>query len=172
MKYLKNIASNLVPLGLFLYGVLAIGPFAGEILIASIVMYSLLIVVSLVLPFTPPGIFFEERISLSKLNNLVSMLGKTYDKNYVRFNIGFDLIVVGIMAYFGYNILAMFFVVHMLAYLVLQNHIKNYIADKFTPDMFNIIPIKLQEAIERGETSFSFYELMGLQHPDPTQKGE
>ncbi len=170
MKYIKNLGLNLIPLSLLLYGILGMGPFAAEALFASVTLYILIILISLMLPFVPPGVFFEDRINLKKLTNTTTMLGNVYDKNYNYFNVVFDLIVVLIMAYFGLNLLAAFYVVHILAYLILQNHIKNYIADKFKPEMFNLIPINLQEAIDRGETSFSFYELMGLEHPNQHKK--
>ncbi len=171
MRYLTNIIQNLIPLLLFLYGVLQLGPAAGTVLTVSLVLYGLLLIVSLLLPFIPAEIFFIERMSFKKLSGTINMVSKIFDKNYATFNFIEDIIIVGIFAYFGFNLLAAAYAIHILTYAMLFHNVKIFILEEFSAESWSKVPKRLKEALDRGDTLFSFYELMDLKHPlETTQR--
>ncbi len=158
---------NIIPFGLFLYGLLMGIPW---ILTTALVIFWIIIALSMMLPYIPPAIFFEKKMGLDALNNTVAMISKAFSKPYTFFNIIQDVLVAFTFAYFGYNVLAIFFILHIFGYLIMYHHIKLYIMEKFEVEAWEVIAENLVRAIDRGETEFSIFELMGLKHPGEEKK--
>ncbi len=166
MNYFKNLLVNSIPLGLFLYGVLQLGPYTAVALNISLFIYITIIILSLLLPFMPPALLFANRMPLKSMSNTVKMTAKAFSTHYQMFTVIIDIVATAVLAYFGYNVLAIFYVLHIFGYLIMFHHVKLYVLDVFTPEMFTNVSVNLKEAIKRGDTEFSFFELMGSKHPE------
>ncbi len=101
MKYWKRLFYGAVPLGLFLYGVIGVGAYTGTALVAAYVMYGILVVTSLTLPYLPPAVVFEDRMDLPRLRATMGILTHAYDRRYRRFVISLDMITIAVMGYYG-----------------------------------------------------------------------
>ncbi len=164
MIYLKNLIMNGIPLAAFLYGILALGPYAGSVLNFALGAYVMLILISFILPYVPPAILFETKYTLKQFENTMILINKIFNKPYQYFNVILDLTIAGTFVYFGFDLLAAFYIVHVMAYLVFGHNIKNYILESFEVSDWGKIPSRLAKALENGQTEFSVRELMKNDH--------
>ena len=169
MKYLKNIITNGIPLGLFIYGALTGTTWA---LITGVVIYWSVVVFGGFIVLVPIRLFFEQKFSYGHLRGTLYMIAKAFNKSWTYFNVIQDFIVVFIMSYFGFNILAIAYVFHIFGYLVFLHNIRTYILDRFNPEEWGTIPDRLQVALNAGQTEFSMFELMGYKHPGDEEPAE
>ncbi len=162
MRYIKNLIANGIPFGLFIFGLLSPAPWA---LTTALVLYWGVIVFSGILTLIPMSLFFEKKMNIAQLQNTVDLVSKAFSRPYNYFNIIQDLLVVGVFAYFGFNILAIFYVLHIFGYQIVYHNIKTYILNTFSTDAWEQVTVRLTTALDNGETEFSFFELLGKEHP-------
>ncbi len=162
MKYVNNIVMNGIPLGLFLYGIMAGVSWA---LTAAVILYWLTIAVSAAAVKIKPSVFFEGKLTLVSFRASIKLVEKALDKWYVNFNIIQDIAVAFVFSYFGFTFLAIFYTLHIFGYVILYWNVKEYIISNFPAEAWGRAAPALEKALERGETEFSFYELMGKRDP-------
>ncbi len=138
---------------------------SGLALGAAIFLYWAMIVVSGLMPFIPSKIFFEKRMNLNGLQNTIDLTAKAFSAPYNYFNIAQDILIAFVFSYFGYHIMAIFYVLHIFGYTIMFHNIKTYILNTFTVEAWDNVPSKLTSSLERGETEFSIFELLGYEHP-------
>jgi hypothetical protein len=158
--YVKNLSQNIIPLGLFIYGAMGLGPFAGIILKTMVVFYWVISILSFILPNISVQKLVEKRHSMKELQGTLGLITKSLSNNYVYFNIVEDIIIAGILSYFGYDILAAVYILHIFGYVILFFNIKDYFITKVGAERWDNVTKNLQKAFERGETTFTILELL------------
>ncbi len=169
---MKNFVLDIGLLLMFIYGVTVATPAAAWALAIALGLYTGLIIVSLVLPSVPPALIFEQKVSLQQLHNILKLGARALSVRYRIFNIIVDLTVAGIMFYFNYPVLAVFFILHIMGYLIFYKNIKLYMLGNFNETEWNQVPARLVEALEQGQEEFTLPELAKYNRKDSEDSEE
>ncbi len=168
MQYIKNLIVNGLPLGLFIYGVTAGIPW---LVTTTVVVYWAMIVLSIVvMPRIDFGNMLAGDKSLNQFSSVTSLVSKAFDNVYLNFNVIQDLIVAAVFSYFGFQILAIFYALHIFGYSMMYWNVKSFIVNNFTSEAWGKVANNLEDALDAGETKFNFYKLAGK--ADPVEQAE
>ncbi len=168
MQYIKNLIVNGVPLGLFIYGVIVGIPW---LVTTTVVLYWIMIVLSIaVMPRMEFRTIFAGDKGLREFASITSMVSKAFDNVYLNFNVIQDLIIAAIFSYFGFQILAIFYALHIFGYSMMYWNVKSFILNTFSSDGWSKVADNLQSALDADETKFNFYKLAG--QVDPIEQEE
>ncbi len=168
MQYIKNLIVNGLPLGLFIYGVIAGIPW---LVTSTVVLYWIMIVLSIVvMPRINFGDMFAGDKSMNQFSSVTSLVAKAFDNVYLNLNVIQDLIIAAVFSYFGFQILAIFYALHIFGYSIMYWNVKAFIMNTFSSDGWANVADNLQTALDAGETKFNFYKLAGK--ADPVEQAE
>lgn len=132
--YLRNMAINSVPVILFLFGINYSNDLALNI---SIIAFWIVAIGSLLI-LIPPKFFVTDQ-------KLIKM---SLDENYQLFNIVYDVGVVVMLAWYGFNILAVFYAIHVVVFLFGFYQIKTYLIENSVETILE----QYQENLRKSKT--------------------
>jgi hypothetical protein len=146
-------------LGLFIYGALHLGPLHGVVLSIMVIFYWIVSGFSLFLPMIPVHKMIEKEYDMKGLQNTLALITKSLDEKYVYFNVIEDIIIAGILSYFGYNFLAVAYSLHIFGYAILFFNVRSYIVKKIGPVKWAAFEGNFKKAFEKGDRYFSILNL-------------
>jgi len=159
--YAQNLATNLLTLTLFIYGNLGTDSGAKSSLYASIGIYVIMFVLAAIFAFFDWSKFIERKQNLNQINQTIQIVSKAMNKNYIWFNVIEDAIIAGIISWFGYDLLAVLYALHIIGYVAMYWNIKQYVLAQYgDPDSWEILPKNLFEALDENQTEFYLKDLL------------
>ncbi len=166
-SYLKNILINAMPLAVFLYGAMQLGPYHTFALNFAIFAYLFMGIISMFFALIRADQVIETEQSLDQMEKTIRLISKAVNRQYLRFNIAEDIIVAGVIAYFGYYIVAAVYIIHIFGYLIFFWNVKTHVMSKYgEPDIWLNVSSNLMKAIDAGETKFFLRDLIYGKRPE------
>ena len=144
--YRRNIAVNSIPLILFLAGKEINNPW---LLNAGLIIFWATVILSPIV-LLPPRMHFEIKMTRSQLKRTIGLIDRAMDPLYRYINITWDLGIVSMLAYFGYDILAILYTLHIGAYIYGLDQIKYYLIEHNAGDRLE----EIHQEILDGVTEF------------------